>query len=132
MALPDEYKRAAAPGVLDLSIFVGGSGQSWQRDVWMSHGAPLGPTDLTGVTPTAEVRSLDDGTVLATIAAAVVAPAAGGQVRLTMTKVVADAIAWPGFGAPNGSTVLRGRWHLALDDGATRAVVLRGDVEVIR
>jgi len=130
MALPDALRQIEAPGPYDLSIFVGGSGQSFEADVMIATQA--GATDLTGVTPTAEVRSLDDATVLAVITATVRTPAAGGVIRLTMTKAVADAIAWPSFTAPNGSRIIRGRWHLALEEGTTRAVVLAGAAEVIR
>jgi len=132
MTIPAELLRIDTPGVYALSIFVGGTGQSFQRDFTVAYGSPLAPVDLTGITPSAEVRSLDDATLLATITAAVVSPASAGIVRLTMTPTVADAIAWPAVSAPNGSKIIRGRWHLALTEGAARVVVLRGDCEVTR
>lgn len=130
MALPDALRQIEAPGVYDLSIFVGGAGQSFELDVVLS--TTGGPVDLTGVTLAAEVRSLDDATVLAPLTAAGVAPLTDGKVRLTMTAAVADAIAWPAFTAANGSRVIRGRWHLAILEGTTRAVVLAGAAEVLR
>jgi len=130
MALPDVMRQIESPGAYDLSIFVGGAGQSFEVDIAVATSG--GPVDLTGITPVAEVRSLDDSVVLAVMVAAVRAPASAGVVRVTMTKTIADAIAWPAFSSPNGSRIIRGRWHLALEEGTTRAVILAGAAEVIR
>ncbi len=132
MALPDNILRINEPGVLDLKIFVGGGGQSFMRDVQIWYDTPRVPLVLTGITPTALIRSLDDSTTIATIACSVTSPTLG-RIRLTMTKIVADAIAWPTFGSPIGQQVLRGRWHLALTDTTPNtAIVLRGACDVLR
>lgn len=133
-SLPDTILRTSEPGVLDLKIFVGGSGESFMRDVQIWYGTPRITLDLTNITPTAFVRTLDDSANLATIACTVVSIPLG-RIRLTMAKAVADAIAWPTFGSPIGQQVIRGRWHLALTDTATVAntvVMLRGACEVLR
>jgi hypothetical protein len=63
---------------------------------------------------------------------ATVTNAAAGQVRISLTKEAVVAVDWPFDGPLRGGITIRGRWHLALDDGTSRAVALSGDVTVTR
>jgi hypothetical protein len=130
MALSDTIQRIARPGQLPLEIFLGGTGQSFRRDFQILVGDPSAAEDLTGVTPSAEIRTLDDA-LLVTMTATVT-DAANGWVRVTLTREAADAIEWPGDGPITGKRTIRGRWHLRLDDGTTSMPVIAGDVTVTR
>jgi hypothetical protein len=109
---------------------LGGTGQSFRRDFQILVGDPSAAEDLTGVTPSAEIRTLDDA-LLVTMTATVT-DAANGWVRVTLTREAADAIEWPGDGPITGKRTIRGRWHLRLDDGTTSMPVIAGDVTVTR
>jgi hypothetical protein len=128
MALSTAIKQIERPGRLPIEIYVGGDGQSYQQGFTITVDSVA--ENLTGVTPTAEIRTLDDS-LLATMTAEVVS-AAAGTVRISMTRAAADAIEWPPNGPILGQRSIRGRWHLRLDDGATSMVVIAGDVVVTR
>lgn len=128
MALSSAIKRITRPGRLPIEIFVGGDGQSFQRDLVVSVGGVA--ESLTGVTPSAEVRTLDDS-LIATMTATVT-DAANGAFSVSMTRAAADAIAWPFDGSLNGQRQIRGRWLVRLDDGTTSMVIVAGDVTVTR
>jgi hypothetical protein len=130
MALSDTIKRITRPGVLPIDLFVGGDGQTFQRDVQILVGDPAAAEDLTGVTPSAEIRTLDD-CALVTLTCSVT-DAANGWVRVSLARADADAIPWPGDGPINGQRAVRGRWHLRLDDGTTSIPVIAGTVTVTR
>lgn len=130
MALSDTIKRIAKPGRLPIEIYVGGDGQSFQRDFQILVGDPAAPEPLSGVTPTAEIRTLDDS--LLCEMTCVVTDAVNGWVKVTLTRETADAVSWPCDGPYTGQRVIRGRWHLRLDDGATSMPVIAGDVWVTR
>ncbi len=130
MALSTNIKLITAPGKLDLSIFVGSLGQSFQRDFIISTGTPPVAENLTSVTPTAEIRTLDDALIIAMTA--VVTNAATGALSISLTRAQADSIAWPVTGSVIGQRTIRGRWHLRLDDGTTSMPVVAGDVTVTR
>lgn len=130
MALSDTIKRIARPGILPVELFIGGDGQSFQRDFQILVGDPAAAEPLTGVTPSAEIRDLADN-LLATMTATVT-DAANGWVRVTMTRDAVDAVPWSGDAPLRGQKQHVGRWHLRLDDGATSMPVIRGDVFLTR
>lgn len=130
MALSDTIKRIAKPGRMPLEIFVGGDGQSFQRDFQILVGSPAAAENLSGVTPYAEIRTEDDALLVAMTAT--VTDAANGWVQVTLTRAAADAIGWPDDGPLRGQRSMRGRWHLRLDDGATSMPIIAGDVMVTR
>jgi hypothetical protein len=130
MPLSDVIARNDEPGTYNLTIFVGGDGQSFRRDLTIGTGTPVVAQDLAGVTCSAEIRSATDE--LVALITTTVTDAATGAIRLTMTRAQCDAIAWPATGQIAGKRAFRGRWHLRLDDGTVSIPVLAGDVEVIR
>ena len=128
MALSTAIKEIERPGRLPIEIYLGGDGQSFQRGFTITIDSAA--QDLTGVTPSAEIRTLDDSLLVQMTA--VVVSAAAGTVRVSMTRATADAIEWPTNGPILGQRTIVGRWHLRLDDGTTSMVVLTGDVVVTR
>lgn len=129
MALSDTIKRISKPGrYRPIEIFIGGAGQSFQRDFQILVSGS--PEPLSGVTPSAEIRSLDDNLLVEMICS--VTDAVNGWVSMQLTRQAADAISWPDDGPKNGNRALRGRWHLRLDDGVTSMPIACGDVWVTR
>ena len=128
MALSAPFKRITRPGTLPIEIFIGGSGQSFQRDLLVSVGGVA--ENLTGVTPYAELRTLDDSLIVTMNAA--VTDASAGSMSISMSRATADAIDWPFDGSILGQRQIRGRWHVRLDDGSTSAVILCGPATVTR
>lgn len=66
------YAGAAVPGVYDLHLYRGDT-KGWQFRLWADEGRSV-PIDLTGVTPTAQMRDRPGGTILVSMVAAVVGP----------------------------------------------------------
>lgn len=130
MPLSDTIKRIAKPGRAPIEIFIGGEGQSFQRDYQIMVGSPAAAENLNGVTPSAEIRTLDDN--LLAVMTVSVTDAVNGWIRVTLTRAAADAIRWPVDGAVTGQRAIRGRWHVRLDDGTTSMPVMAGDVTVTR
>lgn len=128
--LSDTIKRTTKPGRMPIELFVGGEAQSFQRDIQILVGDPATAEPLTDVTPSAEIRSLEDDLLVEMTCT--VTDAANGWVRVSLTAAQANAITWPDDGPIRGSRAVRGRWHLRLDDGTTNMPVIAGDVTVTR
>lgn len=128
MALPDDVKKVKKPLRIPIELFIGGDGQSFLRSWTLSIAG--NPVDLTGVTPVAEIRTLDDSLICEMTAT--ITDAVNGVVEVSMTRETSDAIAWPDDGALSGQRAIRGRWHLRLDDGSASIPLITGDVWVTR
>lgn len=128
MALSDTIKRIGKPGTMPIEIFIGGDGQSFQRDFDIHVGGTA--ENLTGVTVTAEIRTLDDSLIVEMTGEVI--DAVAGTIRVTLTRAAADAISWPAHGPLTGQRAMRGRWHVRLDDGTTSMPIIVGDVVVTR
>jgi hypothetical protein len=128
MALSQAFKNSRKPARLPIEIFVGGDGQSFQRNWQIKEGTT--DVNLAGVTVRAEIRTLDDA-LLATMTGTVTVEAEG-RIQVALTREAADAIAWPDDGPITAARAIRARWHVALDDGATVTPIITGDVWVTR
>lgn len=104
----------ATPGNYPLKLYRGDT-YRWQFKLWDDAEKTI-PTDLTGVTPKAEIRDKPSGTVKATIACTVVAPNI-----IDAVLSAADCALLPA----------KGQWDLQLTytDGDV-ATVLAGTVDV--
>jgi hypothetical protein len=129
MSLPDEWREIEKPGKEDITLFVSGDGSSWEYVGQLLNGTPLLPTDCTGLTCEAEIRTDADNALLE-LTASLTTPASG------VFKVSADNSAVTGLLAADsparGARFKLGRWQFAVIDGTDRFVVLHGDVWGIR
>lgn len=128
MSLTDNWSRLSRPANYAIRLFVGGDGASFRRDITISEGGT--PVDLTGVTPSAEISTQEGSLIVAMTAT--VTNAAAGQIRISLTKEEVVAVDWPFDGPFRGGNMIRGRWHLALEDGTTRTIAMSGEVTVMR
>jgi len=129
MALPSEWREIERPGREDITLYVSGDGSSWEYVGQLKHGDPIAPTDCTGLTCEAEIRSDGDDAVMSLGAS--FTSEATGVFKLTASNSSVIALL-PSDAPPKGARIKIGRWQFAVNDGTDRFVLMSGDVWGLR
>jgi len=129
MTLPDEWRQIEKPGREDITVFVSGDGSAWEYVGQLLNGTPLVPTDCTGLTCEAEIRTDVDNALL-TLTADFTTIASGIFKLSTTQESVIGLLS--SDSPPRGAKFKIGRWQFAVIDGTDRFVVIHGDVWGIR
>jgi hypothetical protein len=129
MSLPDEWRQIDKPGKEDITLFVSGDGSAWEYVGQLLNGTPLLPTNCTGLTCEAEIRTDKDDALLALTAS--FTTEAFGVFKVSATHESVTGLLTSDT-AVRGARFKLGRWQFAVVDGSERFVVLHGDVWGIR